>query len=137
MESYLASTLGYWYPSNEHWSIMESIGNNELGLYTNSKLPKVRELLVKVSNHSFPIINMTWSIGLCFWFVALLIYITKKRLGWKYIYPYILVVGIWLTMMIASPVYGEFRYVYCIFASLPLLAIYPFMKDHVNLHPKR
>ena len=71
---------------------------------------------------------MTWSIGLCFWIIALFSFIAvKKAKDIKAIYLYVPVIGIWLTMMIASPVFAEFRYVYGAFTCLPLLIIFPYL----------
>ena len=40
---------------------------------------------------------------------------------------YIPVVGVWLTLLIATPVYSEFRYIYCLFTALPLFCAVPFI----------
>ena len=127
VESYLTSTIGYWYPSNVMWSVFNDICDNDLGITEDSKLPKVQSMLNDMENRGFPILSMSWSIGLCFWTLLVFAYITKKRYNFKYLYPYVPVLGIWITMMLASPVSGEFRYVYGAFCSLPLLILYPFI----------
>ena len=132
-EAYLTSTLGYWYPGVMYWSVANNIEENELGVYTSPKISnKVIDFTKKIEKRDYPIINITWSIGLCFWILVLCIYICKQKQGWKSLYVYVPVFGIWLTMLIASPVYAEFRYVYGAFTCLPLLMIYPFMKINKN-----
>ena len=60
----------------------------------------------------------TWislfSFGLCF---------VKKKLS--YCAVYIPIIGILATLMIATPVYAEFRYAYSVFTTLPLLFVIP------------
>ncbi len=126
MESYLTSTIGYWYPNNQYTTNINNIYENEYGIHLISKFSNLRNKLENLVAN-FPLINIFWSIGLCFWLMLLFAYIVKKRKGWKYILPFVPAFGIWLTMMLASPACGEFRYVYCAFVSLPLLIIYPFI----------
>lgn len=129
LEAYATSTLGYWYPGVEYWSIADYISENDLGLDIKPKLPEsTYSIFTTIENRKTPILNIEWSIGLCFWIIFIFGYITKKNKGIQYLYPYIPVFGIWLTMMIASPVYAEFRYVYGAFTCLPLLMLIPYIK---------
>ncbi len=130
LEAYANSTLGYWYPNIVYWSVSNIVWENELGIYMDSKLSEeAKTVLLDIENRMTPIINITWSIGLCFWIIALMIYTSIKRNGWDSCIIYLPTVGIWITMMVASPVFGEFRYVYCVFCALPLLIAMPFNKE--------
>ncbi len=123
-EAYLTSTLGYWYPGVEYWSVASAIYENDLGIIRTPRInQKVDRIISGLEDRKTPIINMSWSIGLCFWIIALFAYIGKIRNGIKSLYMFVPVLGIWLTMMVASPVYAEFRYVYSAFLCLPLLII--------------
>lgn len=126
IEAHLASTLGYWYPNVEYWAVLREISENDFGIEMTSKL-NIQPYLDKLENRQTPIVNMSWSIGLCFWIIGLAAYITKKRLGWRYLYPYIPIFGVWVTMMIASPVFAEYRYVYGAFTTLPILLLLPYI----------
>ena len=126
VEAYLTSTLGYWYPNVEYWTVSKGIYDNDLGIYNQPKIDT--NIPEKLEDRKTPFINMTWSIGLCFWIIALFSFIAvKKAKDIKAIYLYVPVIGIWLTMMIASPVFAEFRYVYGAFTCLPLLIIFPYL----------
>lgn len=131
-EAYLISTLGYWYPGVRNWTVANYVVKNNLGIYADSKLPKTKIILDNLKSHETPIINMSWSIGLSVWFILLLMFITKKRIGFKYLYCFVPVIGIWVTMMLASPVYGEFRYVYGFYTCLPLLCLIPYLFKKIN-----
>lgn len=128
VEAYLVSTVGYWYPSASHWTVFNYVFPNEFGLKNADIIPKLRPLMIKLESKSLPILNLEWSIGLCFWIILFMGSITIKRKGFKYIYPYIPILGIWLTMMVASPVFAEFRYIYSAFVTLPLLILMPQLK---------
>lgn len=126
LEAYAASTLGYWYPSVEPSTVAMSIESNSFNLEKQSKLPEVfNKIFTKIENINTPLFNIEWSIGLCFWIILIFCWISIKRK--KSIYPYIPIFGIWITMMIASPAFAEFRYVYGAFTCLPLLMITPYI----------
>ena len=42
---------------------------------------------------------------------------------------YSILFGIWITLLLATPVYAEFRYYYSVVASLPLIVFLPFVKE--------
>ena len=129
IEAYSASTLGYWYPGVKYWSVMDYIPENEYGITLKPILPEPLTYTIKaLSSKEIPIINMQWSIGLGIWLMLLFSILTIKKNKLPAIYPFIPSIGIWITLMIASPVFGEFRYVYCIFVCLPLLALCPYLK---------
>ena len=121
-EAYFISTLGYWYPNVEYWSVANTIWENDLGVTMSSKTnDEVKKLLEKGDDRSAPLVGMQWSIGLCVWAIAILSvsFIIKRKIYG--IIPFLPCIAIWATMMIASPVWGEFRYVFGLFASLPFL----------------
>lgn len=126
LEAYAVSTLGYWYPNVEFWSVAQDIEKNDFNLEQQSKLPDLfNTVLTKIQSRNVPVLNMEWSIGLCFWIISIFCWISVKRK--KSIYPYVPIFGIWITMMVASPVFAEFRYVYGAFTCLPLLVLFPYI----------
>ena len=133
IESYLNSTLGYWYSGVEFWATGDTVDKNNMGIYSSSKAGKYVEKYVRrIKKYDVPIISMQWSIGLCFIlivFSSFLVIIMNKK---SFLLYYIPVFGVWLTMMVASPVFAEFRYVYCAYTCLPLLLLIPFFK-HKNV----
>ena len=130
IEAYSISTLGYWYPGVEYWSVAEGIFNDKtMGLKTEPKIDKNMIYYVDhIDSRRVPILCIEWSIALCFWIILIMALVTKKLKNKKSLYIYIPVFGVWLTMILASPVFGEFRYVYGAFTSLPLLMIFPYLK---------
>ncbi len=128
LESYAISTLGYWYPGVEYWSVTSSIIENNYGLEMHSKLPEnAKKVITKLESRELPIVNIEWSIGFCFWIILIFGVISAEKNKIKGVYPFVPIFGIWLTMMIASPVFAEFRYIYGAYTCLPLLLLSPYI----------
>lgn len=133
IESYAVSTLGYWYPGINYWTVNKDVAKNTHNIYKNSLAPKLVEKYVNsIESRRIPILNMTWSTSLAFWIITIFCYICVRKKKTAYIIPYIPIYGIWLTMMIASPVFGEFRYIYSSYTCLPILIILPFLSEISN-----
>lgn len=129
VEAYATSTLGYWYPGVEYWSVLNYVSDNEFNIYSDPKCNDfVSKIIKEFEKKTIPILNIEWSIGLCFWTILVFSIITFRKRGKQYLYSYIPIMGIWITMMVASPVYSEFRYVYGAFTCLPLLLMVPYIK---------
>ena len=127
-EAYLTSTLGYWYPNIDYWTVVTKIDKNDLDLKDSSLLPSaVKNVTDELTTKNVPIINFFWSIGLCIWIIFISFAITIKKKNTRYLYAFVPIFGIWLTMMVATPVFAEFRYIYSAFTCLPLLLIVPFL----------
>ena len=69
---------------------------------------------------SIPFIGLLWSIGTAVWLTALLIGLTYIKKNKAFLLVFIPNVGVWLTLLIATPSYAEFRYIYSLFTVLPL-----------------
>lgn len=137
MEAYFISTLGYWYPNVVYTSVLNETYENNLGIKIDTKTnDKIKSILSSGEARDLPLFGMQWSIGLCVWTILVLLvcYILKnKKLG---IIPFLPCVTIWITMMIASPVWGEFRYVYGLFTTLPFLIGLFFMNNRKRTEEK-
>ena len=120
-ESYLTSTVGYWYPGVNYWVTINKIEENELGLNNISIVPEsIRNKFSKITSSNIPLIGFTRCIGFCIWTIFLLMYVAIKRNNKKVLYSFIPVFGIWITLLIATPVIAEFRYIYCAYLCLPI-----------------
>lgn len=112
IEAYLSITLGYWYPGVNYWSTITLANPNIIDI---------------TASHKLPLAGIIWNIGLAS-LITLLSFTLSLYLKRKNYLLYVPFLGLWLTMMIASPVYAEFRYVYGLFTSLPIILLLPFLK---------
>ena len=119
VEAYLAQTAGYWSPDVDYWVTLSQEND--------TSMPSILcNIIDHTASKRLPFANVFWSIGLGFIVTLLsatLSLYRKNKLGIVYI-PFL---GLWLTMMLASPVYAEFRYVYGLFTCLPIILIIPFL----------
>lgn len=123
-EAYLMSTLGYWYPNIDYWTVVARIDKNEIELYDDSIFPdRIKNVTDKLTTKSIPIYSFIWSIGLCIWIIVISIAMILRNKDKRAIYVFTPVIGVWLTMMVATPVFAEFRYIYCAFTTLPILLL--------------
>lgn len=140
MLSFLAGSLGYWYPETTYWikayypyydfyPIVQRDTTLQqfdplLGQYPDVNLvPLVGDNLENFLNslvRDVPVVSMLFSIGFFYWivFVCGLILILKKR--YKMLLPVIVLFGLWLTNL-ASPVFSEYRYAWAVFVCAPVL----------------
>ena len=131
VESYAVSTLGYWYPNIWDRSYENTIVENTKGVKIEPKAPKfVQDYVANITNQDIPIVALTWSIGLLVWVFFIFAYINYKRNGFKHLCPYIPLFAVWLTIMAATPVYNETRYIFSLFTALPFLLVVPFIKKN-------
>lgn len=121
-------TYGYWYPDVQYWVCATRMNT---GGFEFEKDMKVSENIDKVltniteSYKKIPYYGLVWSIGMATW-ISLFSFglcFVKKKLS--YCTVYIPIIGILATLMIATPVYAEFRYAYSVFTTLPLLFVIP------------
>ncbi len=126
--AYVQQTVGYYFP-DEFYRVadMEGICPNNLDLHTTPLIGgrpvvKLKEILLKLGN-MLPLYSLLWSMGVAFW--ILLFFLGLSRIGDRkgmplFFLPYLLLV---LTVLLATPVATEFRYVYFLVYGLPLYPV--------------
>ena len=140
IEAFLCNSYGYWYPEAVHWVVGREVYKSDqekeqnLNLANNpivdlQNLEKFDSLLDK---RDLPLNSMLYSIGFVFWVVLTMFVYTIYKKKYKLLLIYIPIGILWLTCL-ASPVFGEFRYIYSMFTCLPiLLGIHFKTKDSKN-----
>lgn len=129
VEAYIFETAGYWYPDIIYWAAGgESKGFFDTeNVHTASLVPNWYKSVIDLAdNRYFPFSNLIWSVGLMF---LLLVTSTFNMLyrNKKYYLCYIPLYGLWLSIMVSTPVFCELRYVYGIFFCMPIIMILPFI----------
>ncbi len=138
VESFLCNSYGYWYPEAKNWIVSTEIYQGKVDGDTEVPISIYREPLIKgnvvssisslIEKRNVPILSMGFSIGFAFWItITLCMYLIYKK-RYKELVPYIPILVLWLTC-IASPVYCEYRYIYSMFITLPVLTSIILIKD--------
>lgn len=129
VDSFFVSTVGYWYPNFDYWTVIKVTSSNKYGINNENFLSnQIKNILYNFDSKQIPILSIQWSIGTAVWltFIAAIICIIKKE---KYkLLIFVPILGLWITMLVAAPVSGEFRYMFSMFTSLPLLLTIPFVQ---------
>ena len=131
IEAFLHNNFGYWFPdAGEHLHFsgtyvvtVEDIHPSPL--IRSGLLDRIWDLFMNKGYYRMPVVSLLFSPGACFWLWLLCgfycLYNNRRR--------FILFVSgfvLWLSILI-SPVYSEYRYVYGLFAGLPLLLAVSFV----------
>jgi hypothetical protein len=136
IKAYAMLTIGYWHPLTENRIAYFGITSSEASSY--GIVSDGNNLFHLASNravieHSFDLFQLRlipfvffMNIGCLFWTVMYLFHLSlrKDRKQAKLVFlPHFL---LWVTLMIAVPVFCDFRYLYAYAAVLPIAAFYAF-----------
>lgn len=122
VKAFIDETSGYWYHKITYPFIWVTyVMENGSGINRECKVSPALEQ--KISDYMENYKEHFWkyySNGL-FTYLLFLCFITAMRNGSRNLVIYLWNLGIWLTLIIATPVYADFRYAYAIFLAVPFL----------------
>lgn len=134
LHAYIEQTRGYWEPDSFYRvAEAEGIVESELGIYSmpligGPVIVKAKELALKLES-VIPIYGMLWSMGTTFWiFLVALSCVLIRGEKRKLIY-FLPCLVLWGTVMIATPVSAEFRYVYFLILCLPFYLVQMIIRE--------
>ncbi|MDE7094228.1 MAG: hypothetical protein K2O52_04885, partial [Oscillospiraceae bacterium] len=134
--AYLDQTYGYWYPDVQYWVYAGEFSTSGFDMAKENKLSQNQSNFMqewREAYKSYPYWGLLWSIGLTTWFTIFMagaVFVKKRK---AFLLIFMPIIGVFLTLMIATPVYAEFRYYYCSFTTIPLLCLIPFLKEEYFL----
>lgn len=117
LEAYIQQTNGYWYPDS-YYLVAEAegislttLGISHTPLIRGPIVVKAKEIAIKLGS-MIPVYGTLWSMGIAFWFLLFAmgcVWIRREDRKLLYLLP---CMALWITVMLATPVATEFRYVY-------------------------
>lgn len=135
-EAFLHNNYGYWYPETRWWISMSGIQMHDPIPELQHKpilelniVDKINQWYTSEQYEKTPVLPLLFKPGACFWlwlFCGCYCFYNNRR---KFIL-FIPGFSLWLVILF-SPVYDEFRYVYGLFCALPVL-IAGTLLSHVN-----
>lgn len=133
--AWIDQTKGYWNAGYEYWRWGTGVRNNDLGIKLTTQSHKFRSFFDKYLKafSEVQILRIFLSIGFFVWINLLMLFISLYRndkLGIVVALPTIMIT---LTLCVATPVFSEFRYIYAIFCTIPLIIIIPLRASSKNL----
>lgn len=121
VDSYLDSTYGYWYPLSESFvSYWNDVHENELGLVRSTPSQRFTNMLGMVAQKGWRM-NIP---SLCVYAVMFFAIAAWIKKGKGALLPFLPVLLLWMTILIAAPIATSLRYVYHAFAAAPVLAAF-------------
>ena len=129
MVAEVRQTMGYWaYRTRDYQYVYVEyfMVDNPFGVTAERKLFSYQDSLSMGSYllHFQDFYNKVWSLGLNTWLMLFgLAYAVYER---RNVMPYVPSLMLLLTLLLATPVYNEFRYIYGMFITLPFLFSYSF-----------
>ncbi|MDE5910459.1 MAG: hypothetical protein K2H52_17285 [Lachnospiraceae bacterium] len=124
LTAYIHQTYGYWYPDSFYLvAEAEGVSATTLGvshtpLIGGPLVVKAKEIAIKLGG-MLPLYGTLWSMGVACWVLIFCIGSAFIRSEKKKLILYLPSVALLLTVLIATPVATEFRYVYFMVLSLP------------------
>ena len=128
LEAYIHQTYGYWYPDS-FYLVAEaegvsatSLGVSHTPLIGGPLVVKGKEIAIKLGG-MLPLYGTLWSMGVVLWVLIFCIGNSFIRREKRKLILYLPTVALFLTVMLATPVATEFRYVYFLVFGLPFYLI--------------
>lgn len=114
LEAVIAGCYGYYAPEAKYTVFF----HGGSGLIKLLGMDSLDTFLTELRYHSVPVLSWIFNPGACCWLCLLAL--LRARLRKHSLLPHLPVLILWV-MMIGSPVFCEFRYVYAAYCCLPLL----------------
>lgn len=141
VKAYILETVGYWHVGTTGWVLYygtgDGYGAKETGLRLSSSVgghtvQSMRDN-IKSSFETFqyqmkPLSSLI-NIGFLFWATVFAVLFLVLRKGRRYLFAFLPMLLLWGTLMIASPTYCEFRYMFMFATALPAFLAMPFLPD--------
>ena len=130
-EAYVEQTKGLWNSGYDYWITVDMVADNSYGIAREVRSgllnSEVDRFISRFSRYEF--LSIFQSIGFHVWLTVVLLYTActrKNRAAAFLAVPLLLNVG---SLLVATPVFAEFRYTYSIFCVIPFLLFSVFYKN--------
>ena len=135
-EKYVAAwidqTRGYWNGGYSYWRWEHGVQENTLGIYRTEGSYLFSRLMYEYLwiFQVVPILYLFLCIGLFVWIIICMAYIGYTRNNKSVVFMSIPILGNIATLLIATPVFAEFRYSYSVFLCAPIMFLALFYNDN-------
>lgn len=137
LTAYIDQTYGYWYPDSFYLvAEAEGVSATDLGvshtpLIGGPLVIKAKEIAVKLGS-MVPIYGTLWSMGVACWVLLFSISVTVIRRDYHRLICYLPGLSLLLSVLVATPVATEFRYVYFLVLCLPFYLITAILPEEAD-----
>ncbi|MBO4493222.1 MAG: hypothetical protein J5724_02430 [Ruminococcus sp.] len=134
LNAYINQTCGYWFPDVQYWVTATDCMNDGFDIKPDSKAGPFSDLFMYYLEAYIetPFLGLIYSVGTGVWVLIFMMGVVVRMNKRSMLIVYLPVLAVWLTLLIATPVFCEFRYIYSLFTSMPLLCTIPFLKTETE-----
>ncbi len=131
IKAWIDQTRGYWNGGYSYWRWTTEVEKNNLGIKRTVKSRFLDKALKKYLTiwQSSPFLQLFLSIGVYVWGILILSYRAWMRRNKRILFVMIPFLAVIATLLIATPVFAEFRYAYALFCGFPFLLAVAFTKN--------
>ncbi len=139
LQAFVNQTEGYYNPNIQRWQYTQGVWDTQMPIYNTALLPSPFCNAIKwyVGDwlYRIPALGMLKSIGFFVWALFILLGLCLSKKKYENLLLFILLIFYWLTLIIATPVYDEFRYIYGLFICMPVLMVSTLIEstDNTNI----
>jgi len=134
LQAFVEQTEGYYNPDIQRWQYTSGICKTDVPITSEPLLPqgicKVLSFYVSDWLYSIPVLGMLKSIGFYVWVMFILCGLCIAKKKFHLLTLFVPLIAYWGTLIVATPVYAEFRYIYCLFVSMPIIIAASFLKKN-------
>lgn len=137
LSAYVKQTYGYWYPDSFYLvAEAEGVSATNLGvshtpLIGGPLVIKSKEIAVKLGS-MVPIYGTLWSMGVACWVLLFSVSVSVIRRDYHRLICYLPGAALLLSVLVATPVATEFRYVYFLVLCLPFYLITAILPEETD-----
>lgn len=123
VKAWVDQTAGYWNGGYHYYKIAQNrISENDIGIVRMIRIPmldKAVNWMIDLVSYNSYYLTIIECHGVCAWLCILVLFFTvmTKRKGWIGVVP---LLAIWLTLLVATPVFNELRYAYAFYCAIPI-----------------
>ncbi len=123
VEAWIDQTRGYWNAGYPYWRWAEGIDKNTLGIENTIRSKHIHNLFIKYLGiwENSPMLQLFLCIGFYTWLMLISTYMAVVKQNNMNLFASIPFLMVILTLLIATPVYAEFRYAYAVFCGIPFV----------------
>lgn len=138
LEAWIDQTRGYWNAGYSYWRWASGIFENSIGIFHTVHSTVISKVLLKYLSlwDDSSILQLFLCIGLHVWCCILAAYTFFVRRDFDGFFATVPFLAVILSLLIATPVFAEFRYAYSIFCGVPFIVAILFSspKNEESLH---
>ena len=129
VKAWVDQTKGYWNSGYSYWIWCLYTDGSELGICSEVNSGLMNKMVNSYLSHStkYFVLKPLVSIGLFVWCILLFLYVSairKDKVLAMMAIPSLMVI---LSLLVATPVFSEFRYAYSVFCTMPVIGIMAFI----------